>query len=34
MLVKGAISTTEFVAYTVVQMAGAIAAYYAYNTLA
>jgi glycerol uptake facilitator-like aquaporin len=34
MLVKGAISTTEFVTYTVVQMAGAIAAYYAYNTLA
>jgi glycerol uptake facilitator-like aquaporin len=34
MLVKGAISTTEFVTYTVVQIAGAIAAYYAYNTLA
>jgi glycerol uptake facilitator-like aquaporin len=34
MLVKGAISTTEFVAYTVVQIAGAISAYYAYNTLA
>ena len=34
MLVKGAISMTEFVSYTVVQMAGAVAAYYAYNTLA
>ena len=34
MLVKGAISMSEFVSYTVVQMAGAVAAYYAYNTLA
>lgn len=34
MLVKGAISMTEFVSYTVVQIAGAVAAYYAYNTLA
>lgn len=34
MLLKGAISMTEFVLYTIVQMAGAVAAYYAYITLA
>jgi aquaporin Z len=34
MLLKGAISMTEFVSYTIVQMAGAVAAYYAYITLA
>ena len=33
MLVKGAISSTEFVTYTVVQFAGAIAALYAYQAL-
>ena len=34
MLVKGAISPVEFVSYTVVQLAGAVAAYYAYTALA
>jgi len=34
MLVKGAISPTEFVTYTLAQLAGAVSAYYAYNTLA
>ena len=34
MLVKGAISPMEFVTYTVVQMAGAVSAWYAYKTLA
>jgi aquaporin Z len=34
MLVKGAITATEFASYTVVQMAGAVAAYYAYTALA
>ena len=34
MLVKGAISSTEFVTYTVAQFAGAIAAWYAYQALA
>jgi aquaporin Z len=34
MLLKGAISITEFVVYTVIQMAGAATAYYAYNALA
>ena len=33
MLVKGAISPVEFVSYTVVQLAGAVAAYYAYTAL-
>ena len=33
-LVKGAISPVEFVSYTVVQLAGAVAAYYAYTALA
>ena len=33
MLVKGAISPTEFVTYTLSQFAGAISAYYAYTTL-
>lgn len=34
MLLKGAISMTEFLTYSIVQMAGAATAYYAYNTLA
>jgi len=34
MLLKGAISSTEFVSYSVVQLAGAAAAYYAYKALA
>lgn len=34
MLFKGAISTTEFVTYSVTQCAGAAAAWYAYKTLA
>jgi aquaporin Z len=34
MLLKGAISNTEFVSYSVVQLAGAAAAYYAYKALA
>jgi glycerol uptake facilitator-like aquaporin len=34
MLLKGAISPTEFVTYTIVQMAGAASAWYAYNALA
>ena len=33
MLIKGAITSTEFVSYTVVQLAGAAAAYYAYAAL-
>ena len=33
MLIKGAIPSTEFVSYTVVQLAGAAAAYYAYAAL-
>lgn len=34
MLLKGAISTTEFVTYSIVQMAGAASAWYAYKALA
>jgi aquaporin Z len=34
MLVKGAISTTDFVAFTIAQSAGAVAAWYAYSALA
>ena len=34
MLVKGAISTTEFVTYTIAQLAGAVSAWYAYKALA
>lgn len=34
MLVKGAISMTEFVTYTLAQSAGAVAAWYAYSALA
>jgi aquaporin Z len=34
MLLKGAISSTEFVSYSVVQLAGAAAAFYAYRALA
>jgi len=34
MLVKGAITGTEFVTYTMAQMLGAISAWYAYSTLA
>ena len=34
MLFKGAISMSEFVGYSVMQMAGAIAAFYAYAALA
>jgi len=34
MLMKGAISTTEFFAYSVVQLAGGAAAWYAYKALA
>ena len=34
MLVKGAISMTEFVTYTIAQSAGAVAAWYAYSALA
>ena len=34
MLLKGGISTTEFVTYSIVQMAGAASAWYAYNALA
>lgn len=33
MLVKGAISPTEFVTYTIAQLAGATSAWYAYNAL-
>lgn len=33
MLIKGAITSTEFVSYTVFQLAGAVAAYYAYSAL-
>jgi aquaporin Z len=33
MLLKGAISTTEFVTFTVSQMAGGAAAWYAYQAL-
>ena len=34
MLVKGAISPMEFVTYTIVQLAGAVSAWYTYKTLA
>jgi len=34
MLVKGAISPTEFVTYTIAQFAGATSAWYAYQALA
>jgi aquaporin Z len=34
MLVKGAISPTEFVTYTLAQLAGAVSAWYAYSALA
>jgi aquaporin Z len=34
MLLKGAISSTEFVTYSMAQLAGAAAAFYAYRTLA
>jgi glycerol uptake facilitator-like aquaporin len=34
MLLKGAMSTSEFVGYTISQCAGAVAAYYAYIALA
>lgn len=34
MWIKGAISLTEFLTYSVAQYAGGIAAYYAYNVLA
>jgi glycerol uptake facilitator-like aquaporin len=34
MLLKGAISNTEFVTYTIAQLAGAASAWYAYNALA
>ena len=34
MLVKGAITGAEFGAYSAAQLAGAVAAYYAYNPLA
>ena len=34
MLVKGSISTTEFVTYSIAQMMGAVAAWYSYNALA
>ena len=34
MLVKGAITGAEFGAYSAAQLAGAVAAYYAYNQLA
>ena len=34
MLLKGSITGMEFVSYSVVQCAGAAAAYYAYNALA
>ena len=34
MLVKGAITGTEFVTFTMAQMLGAISAWYAYSTLA
>lgn len=34
MLYKGAISTTEFITYTLAQSAGAVAALYAYSALA
>jgi glycerol uptake facilitator-like aquaporin len=34
MLVKGGISTTEFVTYTLTQLAGAVSAWYAYSALA
>ena len=33
MLLKGAISTQEFVSYTLVQMAGAASAWYVYKAL-
>jgi aquaporin Z len=34
MLIKGAITGTEFVTYSVAQLAGAVSAYYTYNSLA
>lgn len=34
MLLKGAITTTEFITYSLIQMAGAASAYYAYTVLA
>jgi glycerol uptake facilitator-like aquaporin len=34
MLIKGAISPTEFITYSLAQLAGAASAWYAYNTLA
>lgn len=34
MLVKGAITPTEFVTYSIVQLAGAVSAWYTYNALA
>ena len=34
MLVKGAISMSEFVGYSLAQLAGGVAAYYAYSALA
>ena len=34
MLVKGAISMSEFVGYSLAQLAGGVAAYYAYTALA
>lgn len=34
MLVKGAVSSTEFVSYTLVQLAGAVSSWYVYNALA
>jgi aquaporin Z len=34
MLLKGAISSSEFVTYSMAQLAGAAAAFYAYRTLA
>ena len=34
MLVKGSITPVEFVSYSIVQLAGAVSAWYAYNTLA
>ena len=33
MLVKGSITPVEFVSYSVVQLAGAVSAWYAYKTL-
>lgn len=34
MLIKGAISPTEFITYSLAQLAGAASAWYTYNTLA